>query len=39
MRLPRRLLVQANGLGTRYPLVRPAEPSYLGVAVLEAELA
>ena len=39
MRLPRRLLVQANGLGTRHPLVRPAEPPYLGVAVLEAELA
>ena len=39
MRLPRRLLVQANGLGTRHPLVRPAEASYLRVAVLEAELA
>ena len=39
MRLPRRLLVQANGLGTRHPLVRPAEAPYLRVAVLEAELA
>ena len=39
MRLPRRLLVQANGLGTRDPLVRPAEAPHLRVAVLEAELA
>ena len=39
MRLPRRLLVQANALGARDPLVRPAEAAQLRFAMLEAELA
>ena len=36
VRLPRRLLVQAKPLGTRRPLVRPAEPAQLCFAVLDA---